>query len=801
MKVSLLWLKEFVDLPLKPEQVGDLLCRLGFDLISITPCGGGLRQVVTARVESVDKHPNADKLRLCRVHDGQNRWNVVCGAPNVAAGQTVPFARLGAVLPGGQKIEKVTLRGQESFGMICSERELALGDSHAGILVLPADTPVGRDVTSLLHMNDVLLDVEVTPNRPDALSHWGLARELAAALNKKLRFPKTRLPKARKNAGLVKIDEPRLCPRYIGRALEDVRVAPSPLWMRLRLERCGIRSINNIVDITNYVLLELGHPLHAFDLSRLTGERVVIRRARAGETLECLDEETRSLDSDSLVIADARRAVALAGIIGGHPSAVESSTRRILLESAYFQPSGIRRTRKALNVSTESSYRFERGTDPRMAQWASQRAAHLILAEAGGTLTAECDAWKKLPQPAPVPIEPDRVNALLGMTLRPTDMKKYLQRLQFRCRPRGKGMAVVPPMHRFDVREEPDVAEEIVRLAGYDRVPVRQKGVRSAAEAPSREERLTESAHQFFIGLGFYEARNYGLISRHQWEAWLAQKSPDAVELMNPLSLSGELLVPSLLPHLIQNAQTNQRHGWQNCRLFETSKTFRRNPRGVHEAKTLGWVACGQTHGNHWLHKPRPLDIWDVKTWMQSWLNSVQAGNIAHQKEKPPDFFHPVEFFSIHLEGQAIGLFGRLHPRRAAELDLPKDTFLGEIDLSRLATSEERRSAYRPLPKYPALVRDFSMIFPDAVAWEALSAHMARHYPHIETLELFDLFQGGSLPAGHKSLAFRITLRHPDHTLTDAEAGELQKSLTRDLRTRFGALLRQAASSPSEKPS
>ncbi|HNG46010.1 MAG TPA: phenylalanine--tRNA ligase subunit beta, partial [Elusimicrobiota bacterium] len=386
MKASLAWLNEFLPEALTASVAAERLRRAGFDVPSVTRVGGIVTNVVVARVEAVEKHPNADKLRVCRVFDGKDRWNVVCGAPNVVAGGVYPLARLGATLPGDLKIEARALRGVDSQGMMCSARELGLSDEHAGLFELPADAPLGESIVAALGLDDEILEVEITPNRPDALSHWGLARELAAAGGRPLDWKPPRLPKAPVRKDAVRIEEAAACSRYIGRLLEGVRVGPSPLWLRLRLERCGLRSINNVVDVTNYVLLELGHPLHAFDRAKLSEARVVVRRGRAGETLEGLDGVVRPVDG-ALVVADAAVSQALAGVMGGRPSSVTAETTALFLESAVFLPAEIRRARGRWNLSTESSYRFERGTDPTMAEAASRRAVQLILETGGGRLT------------------------------------------------------------------------------------------------------------------------------------------------------------------------------------------------------------------------------------------------------------------------------------------------------------------------------------------------------------------------------------------------------------------------------
>ncbi|HRY29610.1 MAG TPA: phenylalanine--tRNA ligase subunit beta, partial [Elusimicrobiota bacterium] len=782
-----------------PEELAALLRRQGFDVASITRFGGDVQNVVTAKVESVQKHPNADRLSLCKVFDGKNRLDVVCGAPNVAAGQTVPLARVGARVAGGLEIKRAVIRGQESHGMLCSARELGLGDDHGGILILPEDVPLGKDAAAVLAMGDAVLDVEVTPNRPDALSHWGLAREIAAALKKKVRLPEMRISKAKRDPSLVKIEETTLCTRYVGRALEGVKVSPSPLWMKLRLERCGIRSINNVVDITNYVLLEMGHPLHAFDRDKLKEGRVVVRRAAEGETLLCLDGVTRSL-GNHLVIADAAAPTALAGVIGGEPTAVHTGTGRLLLESAHFQAAAVRRARMALAVSTESSYRFERGTDWDMADLASRRAAHLILQIAGGTLLAELDArGKKPPEKKAVKARPARINLLLGFPIAPAEIKKTLERLGFVVKGSPARFSVLPPMHRHDVKEEADVAEEIARMTSYDKVPTRIRTAPQTPHDPSRENSLVRLSGDFLAAQGFWEAKNYGLLSRAAWEKCRTLPDEATVELANPMSLSGELLAPALLPLLIGNLQTNARRGNKNVRLFECARTFRQADGKILEPLCLAWVAEGDAQAPHWTHRPRPLDIWDAKAWAKGLFSAWGLDGIEFRPGPGHPFLHPAENLSIHLGGVNVGYLGKLHPRRAEEWELPQNVYAAELDLSFVAAKQPKTSKFAGLPKHPAVFRDFSVVFPEKTPWTAIADRLARH-TFVDEIELFDVFKDATLPTGHHSLAFRIAFRDPERTLTDAEVGEIQKSLLADVQSAFGASLRLVGAKNTSSP-
>jgi phenylalanyl-tRNA synthetase beta chain len=788
MKVSVNWLKEFVDFDMTPEELAKRLRSLGFDTASITTVGAGVSGVVTAKVESREKHPNADKLSLCQVFDGTTRFRVVCGAPNVAAGQTVPLARVGAKLPGGVEIKPAKIRGEESQGMLCSTRELGLGEEHAGILVLPEGTPLGEDANKTLMLNDAVLDVEVMPNRPDMLSHWGVAREIAASLGKPLRLPDAGVPAA-PAASLADIQEKTLCGSYVARAFDGVKAGPAPLPMRLRLERCGVRSINNLVDATNYVMMELGHPLHVFDAEKLKGGKVSVRMSKPGESLACLDGATRKTDG-CLVIADAAGPVAAAGVMGGAASGVTDATTRVLLESAWFQPSHVRQSRRRLNVTTESAYRFERGTDPAMAALASKRAAHLILKTAGGKMTGEQELRGDIPAAAPVRANPARVEALLGFHMPPADIQNSLERLGFSVKTDGADFVFTPPPHRRDVRETADIAEEAGRLAGFDRVPAVVRAAAQTLESPSAERRLLTEGREALAGFGFQEALNYGLAARSAWEALVGGPAEDVVELDNPLSLSGDIMAPSLLPLLLSNVGTNRRRGAENVRLFESARTFRSSGGQVAERLCLSFVAEGADGDGHWKFKPRPLEFWDAKAWVKSLLKGWRLPGVKFSGEGLPSFLHPTQAQTVSAGGKPAGFFGRLHPRRAEVLDLSKDTFVAELDLTALAAVPPLAVKHAGLAQHPALLRDFSLVFPETVSWSAVALFVMGQSEWMEDIRLFDVFRGDALPAGHRSLAFRASFRHPERTLTDAEAAKIQEKILEGLTREFKASLR-----------
>ena len=793
MKYSLLWLKEFVDFTESPAEVAALLLKQGFEVPGFSPVGGAVSGVVVAQVETAQKHPHADKLKLCEVFDGDSRFQVVCGAPNAEAGKRFPFARLGATLPDGLVIEKRALRGIESHGMLCSARELGLGADHAGLYPLPNDAPLGQPITETLALNDMIIEVEVTPNRPDVLSHWGLAREISAALGKKMRIPDFVLPQAKKQAGIARIKEPSLCDRYMARILDSVTVGPSPLWMRLRLERCGVRSINNLVDVTNYVMLELGHPLHVFDLARLSGGGVEIRLGQTGEKLECLDGVTRDV-SEVLVIADTKGPVAVAGVMGGQPSGVTEGTTSILLESAHFLPAQVRRSRGRLGISTESSYRFERGTDPAIADRASRRAAGLILSLAGGKVAAEEDAGKSPPPPQPIDVSLPRLTALLGLSVSGPEVMKALESFGFSCEAQGDHVLVTPPVHRADVREIPDIVEEVARRIGYDKIPGRVRAAASEGDPLPQIRSLARQIRERLIGWGFWEAPQSGLVPRELWERLAGDQAEIPPLLDNPLSSTGECLNPSLLVNLLACAAGNVRRGNRSVRLFESARVFHQGSNAVVEADHIAWVATGQNQSDHWKYRARPLEIWDARAWTKALCKDLRLMGVKFESDAPP-FLHPTESQSIRMGDDLLGFYGRVHPRQAEMWALAPETFVGELNLSKMAAGKFLEVKYQGLSRQPALVRDFSLVFPEKARWSSIVFWIHRHCEWVEGVELFDVFQGPELPEGTRSLGFRVTFRHPDRTLTDSEAQTHQDLVLSGLAKEYGAHLRATPSS------
>jgi phenylalanyl-tRNA synthetase beta chain len=571
-------------------------------------------------------------------------------------------------------------------------------------------------------------------------------------------------------------------------SLDGVSVKPSPLSFRLRLERCGIRSINNVVDVTNYVLLEYGHPLHAFDRARLAGRTVGVRKGRSGEKLDCLDSVTRDVN-DILVIADAKGPVAAAGVMGGQPTAVGDTTVELLLESARFLPSQVRQARGRLNLSTESSYRFERGTDFDMADIASRRAASLILSMAGGRLVEQEDVHGSVTARPTIRVPLDKLQKLLGLAVTGAEARTALESLDFQCEEKAGELHVTLPIHRADMREMADVVEEVARRIGYDRIPGRVRGATLGGAPVSALRSLIVRGREQLMGLGFWEAAQSGLVPRTLWDRLAGPGGEIPPEILNPLSLTGECLNPSLLVNLLACAEGNVRRGNPNVRLFESARVFHRGAGGVDEADHLAWVAIGQNGSDHWKFHSRPLEIWDARGWAKSILKDWRLTGVRFDSGRSP-FLHPTESQTIMVGDNVLGFYGRLHPRQAEAWELPADTFVGELNVSLAVTGKFLDVKHVPLSRQPALVRDFSLVFPGTVSWSAVVFWIHRSCEWVEGVELFDVFTGQGLAAGTRSLGFRVTFRHPDRTVTDAEAHALHERVLTGLGKEFGAHLR-----------
>lgn len=775
MKVSLNWLREFVAFSQDAHALADLLTRAGVEVESIETRGAAIDKVVVAQIVESKQHPNADRLSVCFVDDGSSeRRQIVCGAKNYKVGDKVPLALPGAVLPGDFKIKVGKLRGVESQGMLCSARELRLADDADGLLILPPGAPIGASLAELFPA-DTILDVEITPNRADLLSHLGIAREIAALSSSKL----ISLPAPRDfpggSSGLkIELQAQEQCSFYSGRKISGVKIGPSPDWLRSRLESLGVRSINNVVDVTNLVMLELGQPLHAFDADKVSGG-IIVRLARAGEKFDALDGRTYELTPNDLLIADHERGVAIAGVMGGEDSGVTDSTTNIILESAYFSPANIRRTSRRLGLVSESSYRFERGVDPASLLAASERATELIVSLAGGAAQKAENVGVIPPADRRVALRNERCAALMGCDIAEVESHSILTSLGLE----KSGLEWLVPSYRQDLTREIDLIEEVVRVFGIEKIPGRTMA-RFAANS------LADSAHDWrmktrerLVNRGFYEARTISLVSEK------AAANSDAVRLRNPLGEDQSILRPSLLPGLFAVLERNARVSTDRLRFFEIGRTF--HGIGSEETTSLGIVFAGPRRPASWNDAgPRDAGMFDLK----GVIENLDVEEISWRPTNDSRFILAAE---VWAGNERIGIAGQLAPAAARTLGVSSVVLAAELDLHFAERSKVRR--FSDLEKFPAVTRDIAMIVPITTSHEQIAGVISKaNEPLLTRCDLFDFFidpKGDKVPAGKKSLAYSLTYRAKDRTLKVDEVNAVHTRLKERLKSELDVILRE----------
>lgn len=811
MKVTFNWLKQYVEFDWSPAELAERLTMLGLEVENVQKLEGEFEGVVVAQVVTKDKHPNADKLNVCRVNDGQGERQIVCGAQNFKAGDKVPLILPGFSLPAkpGEApllIKVGKIRGVESLGMMCAPQELGLGDEVSGLLILREDARVGQPFSEYLGRSgtDMVYDLEITPNRPDLNSVIGIAREISAVAGNPLRLPEVKLTEAGgrvADAVAVRIEDAELCPRYTARVIRGVKVAASPDWLRHALEKVGVRSINNVVDVTNYVMLETGQPLHAFDYHLLAKSAanglptIVIRPAAEGEKFITLDGQERALTRQMLLIADETKAVALAGVMGGQNSEINQNTVDVLIESACFKPQNIRATSRKLDLRTESSYRYERGADIGICDWASQRAAQLILATAGGKLAQGLvDAWPQPFAPRQITLRHAQCDAVLGVAIPAAQQTQFLQRLALKVEagPAGEPSATTfsVPSFRVDLKREIDLIEEVARLYGVDKIPATPpRGAVGAHPHDAVHDQLA-NVRRILTGLGLYEAQGQTLVS--DVVARLTHGSA-LVPLSNPLSSDMNVLRPSLLPGLLAALRHNVSRKINDLALFEVGRVFLESEGQRREERRVAMALTGQRHPLFWSGEEREarFDISDLKGLLEEFLEQfgVRGMNYVRRPESTTLF---LESATVPLGRFQLGEFGLLQPSLARQHDLRDAVLLAELNLDLLLARRNPNKSFRALPAFPAIRRDIAMILPAATTHESILQVIKQAKPaNLEAVELFDVFRGKNVPAGQKSMAYAFTYRHADRTLTDAEVNAVHDKLVAHLRQKLQATVRE----------
>src|SRR6266550_2857995 len=776
MKFSVNWLREFVDLPKNPEEIAELLTRAGIETEKIETRGAKIDKVIVSEITASSRHPNADRLTVCEVDDGSStKRQIVCGATNYKVGDKVPLALPGAKLPNGTEIRNSKLRGVRSEGMLSSPIELGLGEDASGLLILSPDAKIGAPIGDLFPA-DTILDVEITPNRGDLPSHFGLAREIAALSGRKLKsMPRDANIEIKKSG--VTIAATRECPFFSARKIANVKVRPSPQWLRANIESVGIRSINNVVDVSNFVMLELGQPTHAFDADKLSGE-INVRLAREGEKFLALDGKTYALTPENLVIADDERAVGIAGVMGGEESGVTESTRNVLLESAYFLPASIRRTARELNLPSDASYRFERDIDPEMILPASTRVTELICEVAGATSAPTVAVAGELPpDPPDVSLRYEGLDQLLGIHIEPATADGILTRFGLTKSDSASHPRWKIPSYRRDLQREVDLIEEIIRAHGIEKIPSADRSRFTPLSEADRNFDFETKLRRDLIALGLTEARTSSLIARSE-----LAKATGAIELRNPLSEDHVALRTSLIAGLLGAVARNIRAGAERIALFEIGNTF--SPPTGEQQRKLAIALCGQvTSGTDWRGaKKRQLDFFDLK----GALNAV--GAFEFRRSSQPSFVLMAEIF---YQTDRIGYGAQLSATTSATAPV----LVAEIDLARIAQTKEDAKPFKEIDRYPEVTRDIAMfVGPKVTHAEILAAIASANEPLLEKVELFDLFMendGKGMPEMKKSLAYSLTYRDKNRTLTSEEVSAVHARIRERLRNDVGAELRE----------
>lgn len=797
MKISLRWIREFVDLPVEePEQIASVLASIGHEVEGYETVHAPFTGVVVGRVERIEAHPNADRLRFCKVDIGGEVQDIVCGASNFEEGAVVPVSLPGADLAGGFRVGVRTIRGLQSYGMICSEAELGLGDDQEGILVLDGTEQIGADFAELLPYPDVVFDLSITSNRGDAMSVLGIARDLAAYYDLPLRMPAAEPAESGEPSQVqVRIDDPDGCPRYVGREVRDVRVRRSPLWMRLRLATAGIRPISNVVDITNYVLLELGQPLHGFDLDRIADETIVVRRGRPSETLTTLDGVERVIDEADLVIADTTGPVAFAGVMGGEASEVGDTTTRVLIEAAHFEPGSVMKTAKRLGLRTEASARFERGVDPNLPEMAARRAALLMARHADATVPPGAkDVYPKPVSPWVVPLSVREPERLLGVVITRDQTVSILTRLGFRVTGEDP-MQVIIPTYRLDVTRPADLVEEVARIYGLDRLPERlPHGPGGGLSVAERRGRLLRDV---LTGAGVSEASTstfIGIESLRALRLLPGSEDGDPIRVRNPLREEEAYLRTSLLPGLLNAVALNVRRSIANPALFEIGRVFLPEPSPMdehipHQPERFAFVVAG-AFGPRRLGQPQPEA--DIATARALWDLVARTLRLdANLEPASPPGFHPGRAARVvSSDGEVIGSVGELHPSVGRSYGIDSRLAAGEFDLAPLLETKGWWMFREPSP-YPPVVFDLAFELEGSVSAAVVAEIISEAAgPWLEKLRLFDEFQGAPLPDGRKSLAFQVTLRSADGTLSGEDAQEIRTGIVQAVESKIGGVLR-----------
>ncbi|KJS87956.1 MAG: phenylalanyl-tRNA synthetase subunit beta [Peptococcaceae bacterium BICA1-8] len=810
MKVSFKWLQEYVDIDITPEELADRLTNAGVTVEYIEHLNKGVAGVVVGEVLEVVKHPNAEKLSLCQVTtDGDNHFQVVCGAPNVRTGQKIPFALVGAELPGGLKIKQAKLRGTESQGMICSAQELGINeegltsDQKEGILDLDPTAPLGMDIIEYLSLDDCVLEFDLTPNRSDCLSVMNIAREVAALLGKEVKLPEIKfsdIEKKIEDLAEVEIKDSNLCRRYVAKIVEGVQIKPSPQWLKHKLICAGMRPINNVVDITNYVLMEMGQPLHAFDYNYLSAGKIIVRKAEKGEKITTLDENERELTEDMLLITDSQKAVGIAGVMGGLNSEVTHDTTTVLIESAYFNPSNIRRTSTSLGLRSEASLRFEKGINIETVVDAANRTAQLLAELADGkVLKGIIDNYPNPIERTKIKLELTKVNEVLGTNINDEQIKEILSSLNINIiEENGSVITLEIPPYRPDITIAEDLIEEVARLAGYDNIPTTLPFGASSKGQKTLEQKLRDKIIDTITARGLTEVISFSFINKTNFDKLLISEGDirrQAIPVLNPLSEEQGYMRTTLFPGLLDILRRNINRRSENLGIFELGKIYL--PQGFPEKSilpqekwTLGIALRGELVSN-WQDKAQPVDFYYLKGIVEDMLEQLKITDILFKPCQDSPLYHPGRSAYVYVSGEMLGIIGEVHPQVADNYDLAARNYAAELDVELLIKLGHGPIKFKQLPRYPAVHRDLALVVKEEVtASQLMEVIWAEGGDLLSDVTIFDLYKGNQIALDYKSLAFALTFQAENRTLTDIEINDIHEKIQKALAEKFQASLR-----------
>lgn len=798
MKISLNWIKEYVNLDsISSDEIIDKLTMSGLEVEDFEDQNKKYSGIIVGLVKDVQKHPNADKLTVCTVFDGSSDLQVVCGAPNVAIGQKVVFATIGSIIPNGNmEMKKVQIRGVESNGMICAEDELGFSDDHTGIVVLDNNLTAGTAISEALGLNDVILEVAVTPNRPDALSHIGVARDLAAIFNRDLRIPKLDFQESQqdiKQLAKVEIEDKMNCPRYSAKVVSGLTIKESPDWLKNKLKKIGLRPINNVVDVTNFILHELGQPLHAFDLDQVSEKKIVVKSFNSQLQFKTLDSKERVLPAGTMMICDGKREVAIAGVMGGENSEVTQATKNILIESAYFNPTSVRRTSKKLQLSTDSSYRFERGTDPSNTVYAAQRAAQLIASIAGGDIAkGVIDEYPGKIRQKEITFRLNRMNKLLGYDVPKSEVIRIFQKLGINLlKDMGESLEVIIPTYRPDIEREVDLIEEVARIAGYEKIPAIEK-VSITLHKRKDDFEFDVTIREMIAALGFNEMVNNPLVPENE-----AKVFGDPIEIANPQSRDMAYLRTSLLVSALSAISNNIKKGEKDLAVFEIGNTFKKLKASLdtfqdfEEKKKLLLVLSGKKLTRKWYSGEIEYDIYDLKGVVSTFFSKISLDYVLN------DSYNSIQnkiyeyYFSVNFKDSAFGAGGRLNQNVLKSFDINQPVYAFECDVDIMKQFKGSQRAFDELLKYPKVYRDFAFLFNKSINYSSVKEFILKESDKIlKSVELFDLFESSDIGNDKKSMAFNLEYYDYSRTLTDEEVDKDFQKLINKVTKHFSAILR-----------